>query len=140
MATTLPPMPIGITLPIRDGNSGFFEQSYDTLSQTKSNIINLLNTRPGERRMQPTFGCRLWNLVFEQNIDTLEDVAVEMVKSDITAWIPNVTVVNVSSNLYKSDQILGDQDIYKLSISIVFMLNLTKQTDSVNITIDNIKT
>lgn len=134
----LKPTPIGITIPIRDSNTGYFEQSYDTLTQVKSNIINLLNTRTGERRMQPTFGCRLWNLIFEQNIDTLEDLAVETVSSDISAWISNVSVVNVNAKLYKSDQSSSDQDIYRLKVSIVFILNLTKQKDSVNITIENI--
>jgi hypothetical protein len=35
--------PIGLTLPIQGGDNGFFDQSYDTLTQTKMNIINLLN-------------------------------------------------------------------------------------------------
>jgi phage baseplate assembly protein W len=134
------PVPIGITLPIRDSNTGFFEQSYDTLTQVRSNIINLLNTRPGERRMQPTFGCRLWNLIFEQNIDTLEDLSVETIRSDISSWIPNVSVINVTSRLIKSDKSLNNRDIYVLNISVLFMLNSTKQKDSVNILMDNIIT
>lgn len=125
--------PIGITLPLRDGNTGYFEQSFDTLTQVKSNILNLLNTRPGERRMQPTFGSRLWNLIFEQNIETLPDVASNIVKEDITMWIPNVTVLNVTPNLFKSE----DVDIYKLTLSVQFMLNMTKQVDVVEITVDN---
>jgi len=132
------PIPIGITLPLRGSNSGYFEQSYDTLTQVKSNIINLLNTRVGERRMQPTFGSRLWTLLFEQSIDTLPDVAVNIVREDISMWIPNVTVIDVTSNLYKSDQSSQDRDIYKLQLAVVFMLNMTKQTDTVSITVDNV--
>ena len=132
------PIPIGITLPLRGSNSGYFEQSYDTLTQVKSNIINLLNTRVGERRMQPTFGSRLWTLLFEQSIDTLPDVAVNIVREDISMWIPNVTVIDVTSNLYKSDQSSQDRDIYKLQLAVVFMLNMTKQQDTVSITVDNV--
>jgi hypothetical protein len=139
MATSQPiQTPIGITLPLRDSNSGYFEQSYDTLTQTKSNIINLLNTRPGERRMQPTFGSRLWNLLFEQNVDTLPDIAANVVKEDISMWIPNITVVDVTANLYKSDQTSADRDIYRLQVAVIFMLNMTKQQDTVTITIDNV--
>lgn len=134
--TTL--VPIGITLPIRNGNSGFFEQSYDTLTQTKNNIVNLLNTRRGERRMQPTFGSRLWNLLFEQNTDAITDIASNVVREDITMWIPNVTVVSVTSNILKSDQSTDNRDIYRLQISVVFMLNMTKQKDTVTIAVDNI--
>lgn len=130
--------PIGITVPMRNGTSGYFEQSYDTLTQTKSNIINLLNTRPGERRMQPTFGCRLWGLLFEQNVDNLPDIAANVVKEDISMWIPNVTVIDVTANLYKSDQTSTDRDIYRLQLAVIFMLNMTKQQDTVEITIDNV--
>ena len=130
--------PIGITLPIKDGNSGYFEQSFDTLTQTKSNIINLLNTKQGERRMQPTFGSRLWNLIFENNVDSLKDIAINVIKEDISMWIPNVTVIDVTSKIFKSDQQTSDRDIYKLEISVDFMLNMTKQQDNVSISIENV--
>ena len=48
---------IGITLPIQIGNMGYFQQSFDTLVQVKSNFINLILTRKGERVHQPEFGC-----------------------------------------------------------------------------------
>ena len=63
-------IPLGLNLPIRNSNSGYFECTYDTLEQRKVNIINLLNTKIGERRMQPNFGSGLWDLVFE-NYDTV---------------------------------------------------------------------
>lgn len=129
--------PIGITLPIQDGNSGFFAQSFDTLTQTKTNIINLLNTKQGERRFQPTFGTRLWNLVFEQNIDTLKDQAINIVTEDIQAWVPNVTIQDVTANLLTSDQINSNRDMYILNIAVTFMVNMTKQTDTVIVSINN---
>lgn len=129
--------PIGLTIPIQDGNNGFFDQSFDTLTQTKMNIINLLNTRSGERRFQPTFGTRLWNLTFEQNVDTLADVAENIVAEDIAMWIPNITVLNVTATLFTNDQITADKDIYRLDIAVRFMVNMTKQTDTVNISINS---
>jgi phage baseplate assembly protein W len=136
MATLI--QPIGLTIPITNGNSGFFDQSFDTLTQTKMNIINLLNTRQGERRFQPTFGTRLWNLTFEQNVDTLSDIAVNVITEDINAWIPNVSVLDVTAKLFSSDRITNNKDIYQLNIAVTFMLNMTKQTDMVNITINNL--
>ena len=130
--------PIGMALPIQDGNSGYFSQTFDTLTQVKTNIINLLNTRQGEGRMQPTFGSRLWNLVFEQNVDTLKDQAVNIVTEDIFSWIPNVTVIDVTANLLTTDQITSNKDIYMLNIAVKFMLNMTKQTDTVVVTINNV--
>jgi hypothetical protein len=52
-------------------------------------------------------------------------------------WIPNVTVLNVAATLYTSDEIVADQDIYKLDIAVQFQVNMTKQTDTVNISINN---
>ena len=132
--------PIGITIPIRGGQNGYFDQTFDTLSQIKANIINLLNTKPGERRMQPTFGTRLWNLVFEQNLESLPDIATNLVREDINSWIPNVTVTRVDSSLLKSDLSTDDRDIYRLQVSVSFMLNMTKQSDTVTITVDNLAT
>src|ERR1035437_6954958 len=129
--------PIGLTIPIQNGNNGFFNSSYDTLTQIKNNIINLLNTRQGERRFQPTFGTRLWNITFEQNVDTLQDVAENIIREDVSMWIPNVTILNVTSTLFTSDEIVADQDIYKLDIAIQFQVNMTKQIDTVNISINN---
>ena len=129
--------PIGIILPIQDGNSGYFAQSFDTLTQVKTNILNLLNTRQGERRMQPTFGTRLWNLLFEQNVDTLKDQAINIVNEDIASWIPNVAVIDITVNLLKSDEVTTNTDIYMLRIAVAFMINATKQIDTVVVTINN---
>lgn len=130
--------PIGITLPIQDGNSGYFAQSFDTLTQTKTNILNLLNTRQGERRMQPTFGTRLWNLLFEQNVDTLKDQAIKIVGEDIASWIPNVTIIDITADLLKSDEVISNRDIYMLRIAVSFMVTMTKQVDTVVVTINNV--
>jgi phage baseplate assembly protein W len=129
--------PIGMTLPIQGGNSGYFAQSFDTLTQVKTNIINLLNTRRGERRMQPTFGTRLWNLLFQQNVDTLKDQAINIVNEDIASWIPNVTVIDITADLLKNDEVSANQDIYMLRIAVSFMVNMTKQVDTVVVTINN---
>jgi len=131
------PKPIGITLPIEDGNTGYFAQSFDTLTQIKTNITNLLNTRQGERRFQPTFGTRLWSLVFEQNVDNLKDQAINIVTEDISTWIPNVTVIDVTATLLTNDQINSNRDMYILNIAVSFMANLTKQTDTIIISVNN---
>jgi phage baseplate assembly protein W len=129
--------PIGMTLPIKLGDNGYFEQSYDTLSQIKSNIINLLNTKPGERRMQPTFYCRLHNLVFEQNMEVLPEIASNIVKEDIQKWISGVTVTNVTADVLKNNESSDNVDIYKLYIAVKFTVNATGQTSTIELTLDN---
>jgi hypothetical protein len=43
----------GITLPVKVGVNGFFEQGFTSYEQAKSNLRNLLSTRRGERVMKP---------------------------------------------------------------------------------------
>ena len=62
----------GITLPVKVGTNGFFEQGFTSYEQAKSNLRNLLSTRRGERVMQPLFGSGLHSLLFEQIGDDFE--------------------------------------------------------------------
>tara|TARA_R100000734_G_C3224822_1_gene34966 strand:+ start:10 stop:249 length:240 start_codon:yes stop_codon:yes gene_type:complete len=67
-----PDVRIGLKLPFNRGNSGLFPQTETTLEQAGSNIKNLLLTAKGERVMQPEFGSRLRELLFEQQTEDLD--------------------------------------------------------------------
>jgi len=97
---TLIQTPIGLMLPIQRGNVGYFDQSTDSFTAYRMNILNLVRTKPGERRMNPTFGCRLWNFVFEPNDDFLPDKVGKVIKEDVASWIPGVTVASVNVKYY----------------------------------------
>lgn len=127
--------PIGITLPIRNYGIGFFEQTFDTFTATKTNIINLLRTKPGERRMQPLFGCRLYDAVFEQNTEILEEYITNIVKEDITTWIPSVTIQKINVNIYTNED-SASTDTYKIYISVKFMVNVVNKEDTVNVIVE----
>lgn len=126
--------PLGITLPIQNGpNSGYFEQSFDSFTQTRMNIINLLKTIPGERRMQPTFGCRLWNMVFEPNVEVVESKVNNIIREDISNWIPGVSVKNITTKFYSEEERRDSIDIYKLYVVVEFIINSINQSDVVEI-------
>lgn len=130
--------PLGLTLPIRNGGIGFFEQTFDTFTQTKTNIINLLRTRPGERRMQPLFGCRLYDAVFEQNTEILPEYITTLVTEDISNWIPNVTVNKVDVSFFKNEE-YNNPDIYRIYIAVKFTVDIIGNSDSIEIVIDTNK-
>ena len=91
-----PDVKIGISLPMdhTDG-SGFFPGTSTTLTQTSSNIRNLLLTNKGERVGQPEFGCGLLNVLFEpMSDDLLDDVRTE-IEDSIAFWLPHVTINNI---------------------------------------------
>ncbi len=130
-------IPIGLVLPLRNGpNSGYFDQSFDSFTQTRMNIINLLRTVPGERRMQPTFGCRLWTVVFDQNDDIISEKVNNIIKEDISRWISGISVKDITIKYYSDDKSKSDRDIYRLYISVRFTLLAINQDDVVEIYLD----
>lgn len=136
MATLM--TPIGLVLPITNGNRGYFEQAYDTFTQKRMNLINLLRTRPGERRFQPLFGSRLWTVVFEQNTTVLDELITRIVKEDTAQWIDGLVIQNV--NIQVPQQIDGttaDSDIYSVLVTVTFQDTATQQTGNVDVLIDS---
>lgn len=89
---------LGITLPIQLGNTGYFEQGFDTLTQVKSNFINLILTRKGERVHQPEFGCCIHDYLFEQltpeNINSAQQCVIDAVE----LWMPFLEVIKFTVN------------------------------------------
>lgn len=132
-------IPIGLNLPIRGGNSGYFDQSIDSFTAYRMNIINLIRTVPGERRMNPTFGCRLWTLLFEPNDDFIAEKVNKIVNEDIAQWIPGVTVNSVEVKYLEDDKSTNPKDIYKLYIAVKFTVESINQSDVVEIVLNTNK-
>jgi len=126
--------PIGLNLPIRSGPiSGYFDQSTDTFTAYRMNIINLIKTSPGERRMNPAFGCRLWSIVFEPNDDFIPEKVGQTIKEDISQWIPGVSVSSVDVKYFQDDQSINLKDVNKLYIVVKFTVDSINQSDVVEI-------
>ena len=102
----------GITLPLRRGETGFFEQAFVSFEQAKSNLKNLLLTRKGERVMQPNFGTGLHSLLFEQIDDTFESRVQETITKNVNYWLPYVNIKNIDVEM--TDE-LKDQNRVNLS-------------------------
>jgi|TARA_B100001939_G_scaffold145120_1_gene125690 phage baseplate assembly protein W len=103
----------GITLPLRRGETGFFEQAFVSFEQAKSNLKNLLLTRKGERVMQPNFGTGLHSLLFEQIDDTFESRVQETITKNVNYWLPYVNIKNIDVEM--TDE-LKDQNRVNLSL------------------------
>ena len=88
-----PDVTIGLGLPMQhDEVNGFFPGTSTTLSQTGSNIRNLLLTNRGERVGQPTFGADIVLTLFEPMSDQLINSVEEKVSEAIADWMPHVLV------------------------------------------------
>ena len=115
---------IGITLPIHRGKTGYFAQSFDILTQVKSNLINLLLTKKGERPMQPRFGSNLQELIFEQMDNDYKARVESAIRRDVATWMPFLTVRQI--------EIANDDARNRTLVEVEFNLNSnTSITDSV---------
>ena len=110
--------PYGITLPLQRGPAGYFDQSFDVITQMKTDLICLLSTVPGERRMNPKFGSRLFSVIFEFNNEALGPIVGKIIREDVSTYLPllNIKSVNVDTSI-------AQQDIYSVAIHIVFTVN-----------------
>jgi phage baseplate assembly protein W len=94
---------IGITLPIQIGNMGYFQQSFDTLVQVKSNFINLILTRKGERVHQPEFGCGIHDYLFEQlTAENIEGARLSVINA-VELWMPFLELIRFELNAAPND-------------------------------------
>ena len=91
-----PDVIIGLSLPMdhTDG-SGFFPGTQNTLSQTTSNIQNLLLTAKGERVGQPEFGTDVTAILFEPITPDIGDRLEASITDGISQWLPYVTIQNI---------------------------------------------
>lgn len=105
---------LGLTLPISLGSNGYFQVAWDALTQTKTNLTNLILTKKGERVMQPDFGCNIHNLVFEQITDDIEANAKGAIEEAVQLWLPFVSINDV--------QLVKDEESNRVFLTIVFSL------------------
>ena len=126
-----PNVKIGIPLPMDhvDG-SGFFPGTSTTLSQTSSNIRNLLLTNKGERVGQPEFGCGLLQILFEPMSDSLIDDVKATIEEAMAIWLPHVLVSKLNVGR-------GEEEPNQLIIEIEFSLTIQPNVhDSVSLNFD----
>ena len=128
--------PIGISVPIQNGQNGYFQQTFDTKSQIRQNLINFLKTKKGERRMLPNFGSRLHTIIFESNDANMVEIAKNIISEEMSVWMPDITIIDIK---IKDGEITSENDNYTMRISINFMIRQTNQTDSVSFDLRNSK-
>lgn len=78
----------------------------------------LLGTRPGERVMQPDYGCNLDRLVFEPLDTSLKSYMTDVIKTAILYHEPRISVENVEIEESKPEE-------GKVRIHVEYMIRTT---------------
>ena len=63
----------------------------------------ILSTRPGERVMRPTFGCRAHELLFEPRSPTTISLLQEYVYEALRMWEPRINLLHVNVSVDHGD-------------------------------------
>lgn len=87
-----PDVAIGIGLPMMAANGTGFYMLYTTIDQAVANSKNLLLTNKGERIMQPTFGCDLRTIVFDNITEDLVAKIEDVIKTEFGYWLPYIFI------------------------------------------------
>jgi phage baseplate assembly protein W len=84
----------------------------------------ILSTRPGERVMRPTFGCRAHELLFEPRSPTTISLLQEYVYEALRIWEPRI-------NLLKVDVVADNSNVGALLAEVEYEIKATHDTRSI---------
>jgi phage baseplate assembly protein W len=107
------------------GGGQVFAQTYTTEEQVLSNLKNLLMTFKGERYMQPNFGTRIREVLFDNNTPNLRSALETTIRKDINYWLPYI-------DLREVDMVSSD-DRHSLTIRLHFRVTTTGANMVINI-------
>lgn len=104
----------GMSFPFRLGIRGGVATSTlepGDLSRIRESIVQILNTYPGERVMEPSFGCKVKDYIFEPDNPTTKAVIAFEVRKAIERWEKRVEVGEISvysAEEWKAKQRIGE--------------------------------
>tara|TARA_Y100000593_G_C4298546_1_gene332034 strand:+ start:395 stop:940 length:546 start_codon:yes stop_codon:yes gene_type:complete len=118
---------VGISLPIQGSSrSGYFNQTFTTLEQVSSNVINLLLTIPGERYMQPSFGSKLHEHLFEQFDQFVEEQIEDSITEAIQEWLPYVIIENLE--VTDGGDLTNEDSYHTIKVSLTISITADPET------------
>ena len=125
---------LGIGINQSSNTGGPFVVNYTTLTQARSNLINLVLTKKGERLGQPDLGCDIWKWLFEHIIEGEIDTKVEAtIMEAVSNWMPYIQINQIFLE-YTADDI--DRNGFTIEIDFSLVSN-PAISDTVSITINN---
>jgi len=125
---------LGIGINKSSNKGGIFSVNYTTLTQARENLKNLILTKKGERLLNPTFGCDIWKVLFEQMDNNLIENQIETSILDaVSIWLPYLSIDEI---IFDYDD--NDIDNNRISLDIKFsLISNPNLGESVQITVNN---
>ena len=105
-----------------------FKADYD-INAIKNSIRNLLTTSPGEKILNPAYGCDLRGLLFEQVTKDIGNQLGKIIYNQLTTFEPRIRIDNIKITLdvdnqqYEVDLSFSVPTLNLIGISILGILN-----------------
>jgi len=105
-----------------------FKADYD-INAIKNSIRNLLTTSPGEKILNPAYGCDLRGLLFEQVTKDIGNQIGKIIYNQITTFEPRIRIDNIKITMdtdnqqYEVDLSFSVPTLNLVGISILGILN-----------------
>ena len=116
---------VGVDLPF--SAPAVFKSNYFTRDAIKNNLINFYSTKRGERVMNPLFGSRLQNLVFNNITEITDDSIRAIITDETNNYFPFVTLADI--NIQKQE------DNNQYIITITYQIANFGINDTITVTI-----
>ena len=116
---------VGVDLPF--SAPAVFKSNYFTRDAIKYNLINFYSTKRGERVMNPLFGSRLQNLVFNNITEITDDSIRAIITDETNNFFPFVTLTDI--NIQKQE------DNNQYTITITYQVANFGINDTITVTI-----
>jgi len=103
---------IGVSIPF--SSTSVFNQTFDTATQIKSNLINYFLTNKGERLLNPTYGGDLRNFLFEAITPDALEVLQKRLEEDIVLRFPIVEIKSLTIDATEDQNLINITLIYNV--------------------------
>jgi phage baseplate assembly protein W len=107
------------------------QQSFADVALIERDLYNHFNTLPGERVMMPSYGCNIWNLLFEPYDDAVTQAviaeATRVVNSDSRVVLQSITVKQFNQGL------LVQMQLFYQPYGVINSFNVTFDQAAVNL-------
>lgn len=111
-----PAIGVGIGVPFVStaisGSDALFKINYTTADQLKSNMINYFLYSRGERPLNPNFGSRIYEFLFEQDSQSSNEILKLYIEDEIKSLFPAVNL--------KEIKIISNSDYNIITIQIFY--------------------
>lgn len=111
----------GWPFPIKPDQQGNGIKLMEYEKCVEQSIRLILGTHPGERVMNPEYGCILWNMVFEPIGSGTEQEVSRIVRESLIKWEPRIRVDDVVTTI--------NSDHYgRIDVSVTYTITRTNTT------------